>query len=892
MLDSPLRRPMSSSARSVALRPRATYRLQFHKDFPFSAGRDLAGYLSDLGISHLYCSPILTARAGSMHGYDVVDYDAISQELGGEAAFLDMAATLRRSGIGIILDIVPNHMAVGGADNKLWLNLLKFGRKSPYASWFDVDFDCPDPELNGKVHAPFLGRPYREVLAAGELKLIERPRTQGPTTASFEIGGYAIAYGEHLFPIRPEDDAEISAAGLDAFADPDRLDPLIRRQNFVLDWWRNAGDRINWRRFFDITQLAAIRMEEPAAFAAKHAVSLRLYRDGIIDGLRIDHVDGLGDPAAYCKELRRQLDELQPHRPKGLDAERAYVIVEKILASGEPIPADWDVDGSTGYDFMNEVSALQHDVGATARLGEHWAALTGRSRDFHAEEEIARHQILDFSFDGQRKRLVDILEGAGAEHRDGEGITRGALRRAVTSLIAELRAYRSYATGREDGEQAGERFDAALETALSAPLSDPPALRFVASVISGEGEEALRPLRIEAIRRFNQLSAPLAAKAVEDTAFYRYGRLLSRNDVGFDAEILGLETDAFHAIMQARASSVPRAMLATATHDHKRGEDVRARLAAISEIPDEFIAATQRWSGLNASIRPEILDTGDEYMAYQMIVGAWDFGLSAADASGLKAYAERLAAWARKSLREGKLRSGWAQPNEAYEQGYTDFVTALLSPDKSADFIADVSAFVDRIGPAGAANGLVQMTLRCTVPGLPDTYQGTEFWDFSLVDPDNRRPVDFAARQAGLKDLRSGQVPIERLATSWRDGRIKQAILDTLLTLRASQPGLFSDGEYEPLQVIGRRKRNVLAFLRRHEDKAALVVVTRLVADGLTRDTLVPDAAWWDDTTILGIPPTSESTSIVGSRAAVQSRMKVADAVLDLPVSVWLLGLS
>lgn len=855
--------------------PRATYRLQFHKGFPFSAGRDLAPYLSELGVSHVYASPILTARAGSMHGYDVVDYDAINPELGGEAGFEEMAQTLRSHGIGIILDIVPNHMAVGGADNKLWLDLLKRGRGSEYAEWFDVDFDGPDPELKGRVHAPFLGTPYGEALAAGELSLVAHGE------------GYAIAYGEHLFPIRPEDEAAIAASGIEAFAEAGRLGKLISRQNFLLDWWRNAGDRINWRRFFDITQLAAVRMDVPAAFAAKHAVALRLYRDGLIDGLRIDHVDGLSDPAGYCIELRRHLDALQPVRPEGLRELRAWLVVEKILASGEHIPAAWDVDGSTGYDFMDQVSALQHDTTAAPVLAAHWAVLSGRPRDFHGEEVIARHQILSHSFDGQRERLVDALEQAGAEHRNGEGITRAALRRAVTALIAELRAYRSYATGRDDGVGAGERVEAALRAALAAPLSDPPALRFVASVIAGEGGEALRPARITAIRRFNQLAAPLAAKAVEDTAFYRYGRLLSRNDVGFDAGVMGLGVAAFHALMRDRASLVPRAMLATATHDHKRGEDVRARLAVISEWPDEWIAATQSWRDLNRTQRPDGLDAGDEYMLYQMLVGAWPLGLSADDKAGLADLAERLAAWWQKAMREAKLHTGWAAPNEVYERKDAQFVAALLTPSRSAAFLAEVARFVERVARPGASNGLVQLALRLTAPGVPDTYQGTEFWDFSLVDPDNRRPVDFVARRIALAQ----DLPLDLLAERWRDGRIKQALLRKLLAFRNSQPQLFAEGAYEPVAVTGERSAHVLAFLRRHGDEAALVVVARCCAQGLrSGDALAPSRDWWGDTRI-ALPAYGEAHAVIGPELAPSGELAVGEALAVAPIGVWALDL-
>lgn len=858
----------------AATSPRATYRLQFRKGFPFSAGRDLASYLGELGISHVYASPILTARAGSMHGYDVVDYDAINPELGGEAGFAEMAAALRAQGIGIILDIVPNHMAVGGADNRLWLDLLKHGRGSAYASWFDIDFDCPDPEIAGKVHAPFLCEPYRQVLESGRLKLV------------IHDGGYAVSYGEHLFPIRPEDQAEIAAVGVEAFRDTETLDALLSRQNFVLDWWRNAGDRINWRRFFDITQLAAVRMEEPEAFAAKHAVALRLYRDGLIDGLRIDHVDGLSDPAGYCIELRRHLDTLQRQRPDGLAEDRAWLIVEKILASGEHIPADWDVDGSTGYDFMDQASALQHDPAASGPLSAHWAVLSGRLRDFDGEEELARHEILSHSFDGQRERLLDALEQAGAGHRNSEGLTRAALRRAATSLIAQLRAYRSYATGRDDGVDAGERVQAALRAALAAPLSDPPALRFVASVIAGEGEEARRPARITAIRRFNQLAAPLAAKAVEDTAFYRYGRLLSRNDVGFDAGVLGIEPDAFHALMRQRADRVPGAMLATATHDHKRGEDLRARLAVLSEMPQDWIAATQRWRGLTDANRPGELDPADEHMFQQMLVGAWPLGLAVDDAAGLDQLAGRLGGWWRKALREAKLRSSWAAPNEAYEEKALQFAADALNPAKSGALLRDIAAFVSCIERAGALNGLVQMALRCTVPGIPDTYQGTEFWDFSLVDPDNRRPVDFSARKIALAQ----HLSLDLLAESWRDGRIKQAVLRKLLRFRQSTSALFSRGSYEPLEVRGARAGNVLAFMRREGDAAMLVVVARCCAEGMTTgDVLVPAQAWWADTRLALPEGLRLAEAVIGPELPMTGAVSLGAALPVVPVGIWAL---
>lgn len=849
--------------------PRATYRFQFNREFPFPAGRDLAGYLGELGVSHVYASPILTARAGSIHGYDVVSYDAVNPELGGEDGFRAMAAALRRNGIGIILDIVPNHMAVGGADNALWLDLLRNGRASAFARWFDVDFDCPDPELAGKVHAPFLGEPYRDVLAAGGLALVARG----------DAPGHAIAHGEHLFPIRPEDEAEIEVAGIDAYRDVGMLDTLIAQQNFVLDWWRSAGDRINWRRFFDITQLAAMRMEEPAAFDAAHAVALRLYAEGLIDGLRVDHVDGLADPAGYCRTLRRELDTRAAARPDA-GRHRAWLLVEKILATDEALPSAWLADGTTGYDFMDQVSALQHEPAGMGRLAETWSRISGRSRDFEAEETRARHEILAHSFDGQRERLIDALLEAG---RDA-AVTRAALRRAVTSLLTHLRVYRSYATGADDGVAAGEPFARALAAARREPLADRPALALVAAVMTGQGGEAGLPACVTAIRRFNQLSAPLAAKAVEDTAFYRHGRLLSRNDVGFDAGVAGLSPEAFHGLMRARAAGAPRSMLATATHDHKRGEDVRARLAVISELPETWEEATREWFALNAGVRPAGLDAGDEYMFYQMLVGAWPLGLASDDGAGLLSLSERLAGWQRKALREAKLRSGWAAPNEAHEADAERFVTRALSPGVADAFLNGVVGFVARIAGAGAMNGLVQLALRCTAPGVPDAYQGTEFWDFSLVDPDNRRPVDYAARRIALAQ----RLPVASLAQDWRDGRIKQRLLHKLLALRAAEPAIFVNGGYQPLVVEGERRRHALAFVRRAAGRAVIVIVALRCAGAMADGAgIAPDAAWWGDTRVTPPADIAETQVVIGPDRAISGTIPLGEALAVLPVAIW-----
>ena len=850
--------------------PRATYRIQFHKAFPFKKGEALAGYLQRLGVSHVYSSPILTARAGSSHGYDVVDFCAVNPELGGMEAFRSMAAALRSHGIGIILDIVPNHMAVGGADNFAWLDVLEHGPASAYASWFDIDFDGLDVELRGKILAPYLGAPYREVLASGELELVE----------DAQLGKLAIAYHHHRFPIRPQDVDEVRSGGLERFDDPDLLHDLLERQNFSLAWWRVAGDRVNYRRFFDITELAGVRIENREAFETTHRIIFDLYAEGLIDGVRIDHIDGLTDPAGYCDMLRKRLDELQAQRPKELAQEPTYVVVEKILAAREWLPDAWPVEGTTGYDFMNEVSALQHDDAAKAALQDGWAALSGRHASFEEEEIAARKEMLRVNFCGQLETVVDAMTTLkprmGDDDRD---LTRAALHRALSALVEHFRVYRVYATGRVDTPLPGEPYEEAMTAAQREPAADVNALAFIDRVMRGSSGDADVA---RAIRRFNQLTAPIAAKAVEDTAFYRYGRLLSRNDVGFDAERLGMSNDEFHERMRLRAERASHSMLATATHDHKRGEDVRARMAVLSEMPERWLAGIADWQSLNAAIHPARSDPGDEAMLYQMIVGAWPLDLAPDDGDGLRAFAERLAGWREKSLREAKLRSTWIAPDAGNETAAQDFLRQALDPSFSADFLESVHAFVETIAPAGAANGLVQLALRMLLPGVPDTYQGTELWDFSLVDPDNRRPVDYALRET----LLAKEADFAALAADWRDGAVKMKLMQTLLGLRARMPKLFAEGDYTPVEVTGRRASHILAFSRKLGAHEVLVAAALRLHDDDVEDSLVPSRDWWGNTQ-LAFKAKHTLRPVLTSGQAEAFAPLAANLFGVLPVSVW-----
>ncbi len=857
-------------------------RLQLHAGFTFADAAHLVPYLADLGVSHLYSSPILTARAGSLHGYDVVDPTRVNPELGGEAGLRDLVATLRAAGLGLIVDIVPNHMAVGGSDNEWWLDVLRHGPASRYAGYFDIDWNPVDPALRNKLLAPFLGQPYGEALQAGELQL-----------AQDAAGAPVIRYFDDTYPVAPRDHGEIAALGAAAY-DPAtedgraHLHRLLERQHYRLAWWGTAGDEINWRRFFDINSLAGLRIEQPEVFEATHATLFRLYAEGLIDGMRVDHVDGLTDPPGYCRRLRARLETLTAERPPSAPAAQPYIVVEKILGAGETMPTDWGVDGTSGYDFMDLVNTVQHDQAAERPLAVFWSAVSGRPADFPTEEALARRQILERGFDAQLEATATTLHRLARLDPLTRDTTQPAIRRALLALLMHFPVYRTYdaGTARSPGDQAA--FAHALEAAKAdAPISLHPVLDWIDRWLGGENpEKPGAALRQTATRRFQQLSAPLAAKAVEDTAFYRYGRLLSRNDVGFDAARLGAEPAEFHAANAARGEKFPDALLATATHDHKRGEDLRARLAVLTEIPDAWRTAVQRWMQANAAYRrPAAPSPGDEAQLYQMIVGAWPITLSADDGAGCKAFAERLAGWQHKAIREAKLQGDWTGPDEAYEAAARDFLFSLLAPGSA--FASEAAQFVRRIAPAGAVNGLAQTLLKLTVPGVPDFFQGTEFWDFSLVDPDNRRPVDFAAR---IDALRADASPAA-LATAWRDGRVKQAVIARTLALRRAAPELFARGDYVPLEATGPLAGHVLAFMRVRGDAASLTVVPRLphilLAD---RDAIaIPPDAWRD--TALHCPTELVGRFLhdtLGGSAGMQlaARMPVGGLLRDCPVSL------
>lgn len=859
-------------------RVRATVRLQLHRGFGFDAAAATVDYYAALGISHFYVSPIFAAREGSTHGYDVVDPARINPELGGEQGLLRLVAALRAAGMGLVIDIVPNHMGVASKANRYWQHVLEHGRHSPYAHWFDIDWQSPLPHLHGKLLLPVLGEPYEAVLASGQLALgfdaadgrffvscyDSRLPLAPASYAGVLVGQPALAGTAETFTA-PQTGAAIEAAharlaalaatgpGQRALEEivrqhhpthggADALHRLLAQQHYRLSWWRNAAEEINWRRFFEVSDLAGVRVEQDDVFDATHALVFALYARGLIDGVRVDHVDGLADPGAYCRKLRRRLSGLQAQRPSLPDEVPAWIVVEKILSPGEGLPASWHTDGSTGYDFMDQAGAVLHDGEGEQALRVLWAELSGDTRGFDDHVQAARQQLLAENFGGELDALARTLYSQAVSLPPaGRDIALSAIRRVLTALLAGFRRYRCYSADAAQG--AADRQVLAEAVARARRQLRPPDHGLLAGLALWLGAEpspdgAVPEPLLRARTRFEQLTPPLAAKAMEDTVFYRYAPLLSRNEVGSCPEEVAPGLDVFHALNRQRAEHLPRSLLATATHDHKRGEDMRARLAVLSEMPDAWGQRLRRWHAAHQGLRTQLPAPGggtveapsaaDEIMLYQTLAGAWPPALAADDAQGIAAFAERVAAWQEKALREAKQHSSWMLPQADYEAACRAFLTGLLRDPPGRSFVAELAAFVEAITPAATANSLTQTLLRLTSPGIPDLYQGCEGADFSLVDPDNRRAVDMAARRDSLHHPwpAGGEAGPQTLSG-------KQALIRLALQLRRQHPDLFCGGDYLPLEVLGPLQRHVIAFARQSGAVLSITVALRHPAQWL-----------------------------------------------------------
>ena len=906
------------SHRPACERVRATLRLQFHAGFTLDHARRQVPYFAALGVSHLYASPLLASQPGSTHGYDGIAHDRIDPELGGEAALRALVAELRAHGMGLLLDIVPNHMAAS-LENPWWHDVLELGRASEFADWFDIDWDAGD----GRLLLPWLPAPLADLARDADLALGwdgERQRIHLHAGGSLRVPLAAAGYALALSPQGPEADlgplARLAAmfatardrtgfdaargalaaalaaaptlhaaldAALERFLPVDadgraRMHALLAAQPWRLAGWRAAPQRINWRRFFDVGALVALRVERPEVFDAVHAYPLALFEQGLLDGLRVDHVDGLRDPAGYCRRLRAALDARAPRRPAGVP-QRGLLLVEKILAGDEDMPGDWGVDGSTGYDFMEQLGALLHDPAGASALDAAWRALGGPA-PFAVVALEARREVLRHGFAADFRRLLARMAALMPE------ADHAALGRALEALLVQLPVYRTYITG--PGCKARDRDVLHLAAAAARTGLDEAAAASIERLLTlACGDAPCDPAaRADALAALQQLSPPIAAKAIEDTAFYRFGRLLSRNEVGGDPAVLARSPADFHAHCAHRARHWPAALLATATHDHKRGEDLRARLAVLSGAADWWSGLLRDWlrrrpAGF-APARP-LPQAADRAMLLQTLLGAWPPGLDPGDADGVHALGERIAGWQRKALREAGLRSDWTSPDTDYETACTDFLAGWLDDPACR---GTLHAAVQRIAPAGALNGLAQALLRCTAPGVPDLYQGTELWDHSLVDPDNRRPVDFATRAAAL--ARAGDAA--SLLRRWCDGTVKLAVVARALAARRRCPAVFAEGAYLPVPVRGRHAGRVLAFLRRHGATEALVAVPLRpcpLLDGASTPR-VPAAAWDDTALDLPAPAGAWHDVLADAPVALHGGARLARILHDWPLALWL----
>ncbi|MBV8926648.1 MAG: malto-oligosyltrehalose synthase [Bradyrhizobium sp.] len=855
--------------------PIATYRLQLTADFNFEKAAEVVPYLKALGITHLYASPFMKARKGSTHGYDVVDHTKLNPELGGEGGFAKLSETLRTHDLGLILDFVPNHVGVHFADNPWWLDMLEWGPASPHSNAFDVDWDQLPYRRRGGVLLPILGSSYGEALERGEVEL----------RYDESEGSLSCWYFEHRLPIAPErygevlrmavkeagaeqneagkrilalasryhglrhpnrqeaprfkqelrevsGGADIIARGLDAYrAGTDRpnqtlaLHHLLERQHYRLGHWRLASSDINYRRFFDVNSLAGLRVEEAGTFEAAHRLVRRLIAEGKLQGLRLDHIDGLRDPAQYFQRLRRLIREAQ-----GGQAKPFYVVIEKILGEGERLQSFAGVHGTTGYEWMNAIAQVLIEGKGLDRLDEVWRQVSNQPPRLEPVLKAAKRRVLETLLTSEFTVLARLLARIASGHYSTRDFSADSLRQALELYVLHFPVYRTYLTGA--GPTAHDR--ALIEITIARAraewyAADEGIFDFLRDALTLDLIKPGRPPHsAPRVRRFalklQQFTGPLMAKSLEDTAFYRFHRLLALNEVGGDPAAQALSVADFHQVMQARARDWLHGMTATATHDTKRGEDARARLMALSEIPSEWTSAVARWKVLNA---PHLVTEGGirapsaaaEYMLYQTLLGAWP--LEGPDRS----FAERIKAYAQKAAREGKEQTSWLNPHATYEAGLSTFIERILDASLSGEFLESIAALAHRLALLGALNSLSQLTLKATLPGVPDFYQGTEFWDLSLVDPDNRRPVDFETRSNVLASL--GAADWSTLAERWPDGQLKLAWTARLLQLRAELADVFTLGDYQPLEVSGTHRDHIIAFARRHGKDAAIVAIAR-----------------------------------------------------------------
>ena len=887
-------------------RPTATYRIQFNPAFGFRDAKEIVPYLAELGITDLYASPIFEAGKGSLHGYDVVDPNAINSELGTRADLDRLSEALRGRQMGWIQDIVPNHMAYS-YENQMLREVLEIGEASPFFHFFDIDWDHPDAGMKGRLLAPFLGRFYGRCLEDGEIRL------------TYDTDGLSICYFDRKFPLRIDSYLPvfsyhlalfktrlgenhpdfiqflglldllktISSSGgseeregqimfikgllwefyshhseIRRFVDSNiqtlngisgeaesfnLLDDLLCRQLFRLAFWKVGAEEINYRRFFNINGLISMRVEYEEVFDHTHRLVMEMLEKGIFSGLRVDHVDGLYDPATYLRRLREKIPQ-------------AYLIVEKILAMDETLPGYWSVQGTTGYDFLNCVNGLFCDRANAKKLSTLYENLTGSKSSYGHLLRETRRLIIRNDMAGDVANLAYRVRNISGRDRHGSDLTLYGLGRALTELLAGFPVYRTYTHQSIVSEEDKQIIRQAVERARS----DNPGLlqelafleRFLLLDFPGYLSDEQRAHWIQFTMRFQQYTGALMAKGFEDTMLYVYNRLLSLNEVGSNPGRFGCSLSQFHAFNVKRCKTWPHALSATATHDTKRGEDVRARMNVLSEIPTEWKKNVRSWSRLNKTKKKRVRgmlapDANDEYFLYQTLIGAWPFR-----ETEYPQFLERIKTYVVKAAREAKVHTAWLQPDMDYEDAYVSFVESILFPEESNAFLQELKPFQVKVAHYGVFNSLSQTLLKITAPGVPDFYQGTELWDLNLVDPDNRRPVDFGLRVQHLREIRRRIETdvlelIQELLTMKEDGRVKLFLIVQALNARKASANIFQKGVYNPLAVVGRFRKHLVAFARRDASAWSVIVVPRFLTVLVEYGELPLGPEVWQDTGVI-----------------------------------------
>lgn len=923
--------------------PSATYRIQFTPAFRFEEAKGIASYLSALGVSDLYASPIFKARKGSEHGYDVVDPNGINPELGSEEDLRALADELKEHRMCWLQDIVPNHMAYD-RDNAMLMHVLENGQHSPFSSFFDVDWRHPYGSIRGRILAPFLGRFFGEALEAGELRLAYDPA--GLCVRYFDlrfplrIGSHHQVFshrldeltqrvGEHhpdvmkllgiLHPLTPLPSGEEPLLGdqqvrfakdmlwdltsksdvirqhlahvLEEFngrpGDPasfDLLDRLLSGERFRLSFWKVATEEINYRRFFSINHLISLRVEDEEVFARSHELIFRLVRDGIVQGLRVDHIDGLYDPVQYLKRLKER-------------AGGVYIVVEKILGNAERLPAEWPIAGTTGYDFLTHCTGVFCDTRNRKAFQRLYEKHTSLDRDYDDLVADKKRLIIGKHMAGDIDNLAHLLKGISGLDRYGRDITLYGLRRALVEVMTFFPVYRTYVT--DVGVSEHDRLF--IQEAVSFARVKNPGLfyelNFIEKCLLQEfssllSEEEQRRLAHFAMR-FQQFTGPLMAKGFEDTFLYVFNRLVSQNDVGGDPKNFGTTVDAFHRFQVDRAEQWPHALCATSTHDTKRGEDVRARISVLSEIPGEWDARLRAWKKFNRKKKTSrdgrrIPEENDEYFLYQTLLGAWP-----ATEGEVDAFVQRIKDYVIKAVREAKVHTAWLKPDEKYENAFLSFVDAVL--DRSGDnaFLADFLPFQQRIAYHGMLNALSQTLIKIASPGVPDFYQGTELWDLNLVDPDNRRPVDYDLRKRLLARIddegkKDPGALITLLLASWPDGAVKLFLTSRCLRAQQENGALFADGAYLPILARGEKQEHLIAFARQAKGAWAIAVAPRLTTGLVTPPALPVGSAVWGET-LLPLPegaPSLWRDAIAGETIRSERDLLVRDVLRRFPAAL------